>query len=438
MRALALTDHGNMFGAVKLLRRLQGRRHQAHRRGPSSTWRGARASSAAGTENGNKYWHLILLAKNAEGYRNLLKLSSASYTEGFYYKPRIDFEPPRRARQGAHRELGLHRGRDPEPRAHGQGGRGRTRGDALRGALRARTASTSSSRTTASPSRRPRTGAWSRSRGARGFPSSARTTCTTSSAPTPRPTTSSCASAPTASATSRGACASTGSEFYMKTPRGDGRALRRAARGPRQHAADRRDGAISRSPTPARMLPDYEIPEPSTRAPRSTCGTSPTRGSGAATLSITDEIRRAPSTSSDVIIKMKFTGYFLIVWDFIDWAKEQRHPRGAGPRLRRGLHRGLRPAHHRHRPPEVQPPLRALPQPRAHLDAGLRHRLLLRAPRRGHRLRDAQVRVGPHRADHHLRDPQGQGRHQGRGARPRHPLRGREQHRQARARGSAR
>ena len=45
-----------------------------------------------GTESGNKYYHLLLLAQNEGGYRNLLKLTSRGYTEGFYYKPRIDFD----------------------------------------------------------------------------------------------------------------------------------------------------------------------------------------------------------------------------------------------------------------------------------------------------------------------------------------------------------
>jgi DNA polymerase III subunit alpha len=91
MGALALTDHGNMFGAVKF--------HDACREagikpivGAEFYVAGGSRFERTGTENGNKYWHLILLARDVEGYKNLLKLSSASYTEGFYYKPRIDFE----------------------------------------------------------------------------------------------------------------------------------------------------------------------------------------------------------------------------------------------------------------------------------------------------------------------------------------------------------
>ena len=40
----------------------------------------------------NPLWHLILIAKDAQGYKNLIKLVSIAYTEGFYYKPRIDYK----------------------------------------------------------------------------------------------------------------------------------------------------------------------------------------------------------------------------------------------------------------------------------------------------------------------------------------------------------
>ncbi len=60
---------------------------------------------------------------------------------------------------------------------------------------------------------------------------------------------------------------------------------------------------------------------------------------------------------------------------------------GPGARLGRRVHRGLVAAHHRPRPHPLEPPLRALPQSRARLDARLRRRLLPEPARRGHRLR---------------------------------------------------
>ena len=91
MPALALTDHGNMFGVLKFYK-------ECRKKGikpiigsefyiaPESRFK------KSGSEKGNRYSHMVLLARNTEGYKNLIKLSSLSYTEGFYYKPRIDNE----------------------------------------------------------------------------------------------------------------------------------------------------------------------------------------------------------------------------------------------------------------------------------------------------------------------------------------------------------
>ena len=89
--AVAMTDHGNMFGAVEFYR-------EAMSHGikpiigceiyvaPTSRF------EKKGVDKGPKEYnnHLILLAMNKEGYRNLCKLVSLGYMEGFYYKPRID------------------------------------------------------------------------------------------------------------------------------------------------------------------------------------------------------------------------------------------------------------------------------------------------------------------------------------------------------------
>ena len=91
MPALAITDHGNLFGAIKFYR-------QAEKAGikpiigcevyvaPQSRFE----QSAHGIKEAA--FHLTLLAKDEEGYGNLLKLSTAGYLEGFYYRPRVDKE----------------------------------------------------------------------------------------------------------------------------------------------------------------------------------------------------------------------------------------------------------------------------------------------------------------------------------------------------------
>ncbi|MDR2480812.1 MAG: DNA polymerase III subunit alpha [Spirochaetaceae bacterium] len=91
MPALAITDHGNMFGAVHFENecRKQGIKPII---GCEFYVAGGSRTKKNGTEEGNKYYHLVMLAKNTEGYKNLVYLTSYSWTEGFYYKPRIDTE----------------------------------------------------------------------------------------------------------------------------------------------------------------------------------------------------------------------------------------------------------------------------------------------------------------------------------------------------------
>ncbi len=95
MPAMAVTDHGNLFGAVKffdsaLARGIKPILGMEAYMAPGD--RRDRSLQAAGSQGAQKkpYYHQILLATNATGYSNLVKLSSIAYTEGFYYKPRID------------------------------------------------------------------------------------------------------------------------------------------------------------------------------------------------------------------------------------------------------------------------------------------------------------------------------------------------------------
>jgi len=92
MPALAVTDHGNMFGAIQFykealkagLRPIIGMEAYV---APNS--RHDKSGSKGGSDAS---FHLVLLARNLIGYKNLMKLSSIGYLEGFYYKPRIDKE----------------------------------------------------------------------------------------------------------------------------------------------------------------------------------------------------------------------------------------------------------------------------------------------------------------------------------------------------------
>ncbi len=91
MNALAITDHGNMFGALRFWKECKAQDINPLI-GCEFYVAPENRTQRTGTEAGNKYYHLVLIAKNEEGYRNLMVLTSRSYTEGMYYKPRIDEE----------------------------------------------------------------------------------------------------------------------------------------------------------------------------------------------------------------------------------------------------------------------------------------------------------------------------------------------------------
>jgi DNA polymerase-3 subunit alpha len=93
MKACAMTDHGNMFGAISFYNAMKAQGVKPIIGCEVYITRGSmkeRAGAAAPGEKAN--FHLILLAKDLEGYHNLVRLTSKAYTEGFYYKPRIDRE----------------------------------------------------------------------------------------------------------------------------------------------------------------------------------------------------------------------------------------------------------------------------------------------------------------------------------------------------------
>src|SRR5438309_4897142 len=103
MPACAITDHGNMFGAVEFYNAMKKEQVKPIIGCEMYVAYGSRFDKA-GVEDGQADAgannHLIVLASNDQGYRNLVKLVSAGYTEGFYYKPRIDKELLREHREG--------------------------------------------------------------------------------------------------------------------------------------------------------------------------------------------------------------------------------------------------------------------------------------------------------------------------------------------------
>ena len=92
MSACAMTDHGNMFGAISFYNAMEGHGVKPIIGCETYITRGSRSDRSAGAPGEKANFHLILLVRNLEGYQNLVRLTSKAYTEGFYYKPRIDKE----------------------------------------------------------------------------------------------------------------------------------------------------------------------------------------------------------------------------------------------------------------------------------------------------------------------------------------------------------
>ncbi len=90
MPALALTDHGCLFGAWTFQKEARKEDLKPIIGMEAYVAPGARGDREARGAGNRPYYHLVLLARDMEGYRNLVKLSSIGYTEGFYHKPRVD------------------------------------------------------------------------------------------------------------------------------------------------------------------------------------------------------------------------------------------------------------------------------------------------------------------------------------------------------------
>jgi DNA polymerase III subunit alpha len=116
MKAVALTDHGVMYGAMEFYKKCTQKGikpiigFEAYVTQSGSRFdRGSKTGSVEVIDSGDieksasanmNYAHLVLLAKDVNGYKNLIKLNSIGHTEGFYYKPRIDLEVLNKYKEG--------------------------------------------------------------------------------------------------------------------------------------------------------------------------------------------------------------------------------------------------------------------------------------------------------------------------------------------------
>ena len=98
MPALAITDHGNMYGAIEFYKLAKKAGIKPIIGVEAYVANRSRHDKEPGVDN--KRYHLILLAKNKQGYENLMQLVTLSNLEGYYYKPRMDKEILRKYSEG--------------------------------------------------------------------------------------------------------------------------------------------------------------------------------------------------------------------------------------------------------------------------------------------------------------------------------------------------
>ena len=92
MNSVAITDHGVMYGVIDFYRAAKAAGIKPVLGCEVYVAPGSRFDKEAVGSGDDRYYHLVLLAENDIGYHNLMKIVSRGFTEGYYYKPRVDYE----------------------------------------------------------------------------------------------------------------------------------------------------------------------------------------------------------------------------------------------------------------------------------------------------------------------------------------------------------
>jgi DNA polymerase-3 subunit alpha len=326
MKHLAITDHGNLFGALKFKKACE--KHKVHPIIGSEFYMapGSRTERKGG-EHKNKYYHLVLLAANGEGYRNLMKLSSYSFTEGFYYKPRIDKELLERYSGGLIGLSACLAGEIPSLILTGQTKAAEERALWFREVLGEGNffLELQDHRLPEQKQVNPVIAEISRRTG---IPLAATNDIHyLEREDAPAQDILLCVSTKKKRSEEKRMRFET-DEFYFKT------ADEMAALFPEYPEAIGNTLLIAERcqteiPQPGPLLPDFEIP-PGYASADEYLRSLTMEGLAERYPGLSKEARERAEYELGVIIKMGFTGYFLIVWDFIHWAKERDIPVGPG------------------------------------------------------------------------------------------------------------
>ena len=325
-KAIAITDHGNMFGALRFYKECREQGMNPLIGCEFYVAPGNRGERGTG-ENTTKYYHLIMIAKNEEGYHNLMCLTSRSFTEGMYYKPRIDEELIRQYSQGliclsaclaGQLPSLLLAGKTAEAEAFARKYRDifgdgnyyiELQDHGIREQKEVAPKLIAMARRLGIPLVVTNDAHYSEKKD---FIAQDILLCIGTKRTRNEP----------------GRMKFDGSEFYLKD--GDEMSLLFPGYGEMLSNTVRIAEMCNLTiPQPGPILPIYDIPE-GYKDKNDFIRHIVNEGLKKRYPVITDEIRSRADFELSVIIKMDFVGYFLIVWDFIDWAKQHGIPVGPG------------------------------------------------------------------------------------------------------------
>ena len=418
--AIGITDHGNMYGVLPMYQAAREagivpiigtELYQAYEhRSERPVRRNSQVDDSGGeVEGGRKaYYHLTALAENTTGYRNLIQLSSRAYLEGYYQKPKVDWEILADHHEGVIATTGCLGGHVLQRLLNGD------EPGALEAAARLQDIFGRDNLFIELQDQ--------------GLPEQARTNpqlieiARRLQAPLLATNDSHYTHQADAEAHDALLCVQTNAKIH-ETNRfkfsGSGHYLK--SRGRRcaaifsetPEACDNTLWVAERANVEIEfgqpILPSFPVPEGHTEVSYLRELTY----EGAAVRygeTLAPHVRERIEYELGVIESMGFPAYFLVVWDLVEYRALGGHPRRSRPGERGGLVRRVLPAHRRHRPDPLRPAVRAVPQPGPQADARHRHGLRLARPRPDDQVRRAEVRLGPRRADRHVLHDQGPGR----------------------------
>ena len=403
--AVGITDHGNMYGVLDF--------YKAARDAQLTPVIGAEAYFVSTSRfdrpkrADHDIYHLTLLAETNAGYRNLIKVASNAYLDGFYYKPRIDFELLEQHRSGLVATSGCLGGLVCQQLMAGDYTAARDNAARFQDIL-GRDSFFIELQDHGLPEQRnvnPQLVKMAREL----------------EAPLLATNDSHYTHKEDAEAHAALLCVQTGAtlddpnrfkfdadEFYLKTaaemrglfveyPEACDNTLLVAERANVEIEFGKPE--LPAFPVPAGHDEDSYLHELTLEGAKDRYGQSPA-------LHVLERIEY----ELGVIKDMGFSAYFLVVWDLVRYARVAGDPRRTGAGERGRLVRGVLPARRGRRPDSLRPAVRAVPEPWPQGDARHRPRLRRALSRRAHQIRRPALRLGSRRPDRDVLDDQGPGR----------------------------